>query len=462
MPVPFSRSRVALALTLVLIFSLGLHLAFRAPSRPKWTSYYPAAEKPVIQTSQFPCRDLATVEDLVVVMRTGATEIQDKLPKHFQTTFQCFDNLLVFSDYEELFQDYPVHDVLKNMNPDIVASNPDFEIYRRLKAKGRSALRPEELSGGASFEGSKVGKIENPGWKLDKWKFLPMIRESLDLRPEGWWFVFVESDSYVVWSNLLQWIKKLDPYDPHYYGSENMIGFDVYAHGGSVFVLSRPAMEKVAKLYAEKPNYWHHYTAQHWAGDCILGKALKAVDVDLTYSWPMFQGGHPEKMDFSQPKAFTNEAMWCRPALSYHHLASPEVERMWNLEQEWIRERLVAAANENRKPFDNRQADILHHGEIFRKLVLPNITADRSEWNNLSPDLVVVGNHDYETCKRVCRDNADCLQFSVGPPGCSIGTKFPELGQRWADYQSHWMNDRVDAWMARLEGCKGVEGWSVT
>lgn len=120
-----------------------------------------------------PCQFLPGAEDILVVMRTGTTEIKDKLPAHIETTFKCFKNLVIFSDYNETFLGYSVHDVLSNVNPEIKDTNKDFEIYRHIREVGREGLNESELSGPVSDESGPVGKNDNAGWRLDKWKFLP-------------------------------------------------------------------------------------------------------------------------------------------------------------------------------------------------------------------------------------------------------------------------------------------------
>lgn len=409
--------------------------------------------------SPIPCRNLPKADDIAVVLRTGATEIQDKLPAHLETTFKCYNDPIIFSDYEETINGRPVHDVLRSMPPSIKDDHPDFEIYRRLQKEGRAGLRPEELSGAASYEGSKSGKLDKAGWKLDKWKFLPMMKETLRLQPNKNWYVFLETDSYLVWSNLIQWVQKLDPSKALYYGSENQIGPDIYAHGGSVVVMSRLAVEKAAEIYTQKEDEWHKLTAGHWAGDCVLGIALRKAGIPLTWAWPMLQGGHPEKMDFTESKG---KKLWCRPALSYHHFSSPELRRMWNFEQSWIQSRFQVASDEQRVPWRGDTTDILHHRDVFRKFIFPNITSGWMEWNNLSPDLIVANNDNYDACYHLCENSADCLQFSVGPEGCAIGTKYVTLGERWADYRSYWVPDRTRKWMDNLDQCNGNEGWLLT
>lgn len=472
---PTFRSRTVIVIAVTLTFFLAAHLLFgdslssrleEVPeNRPSLQDDNHRDNVPAQHdNSDPPCLSLPRAENAVVIMRTGATEVQDKLPIHFNTTFKCYTDLIIFSDYEETFQGHLVHDVLANVDKKIKAENDDFEIYRRLQKEGHAGLQPEELSGTESFEGGKGGKKENPGWRLDKWKFLPMMKETLKLRPDMDWYIFVETDTYVVWSNMLQWLKELDPSEPLYYGSENQIGPDIYAHGGSAFVMSRSAVQKAADAYTEKEERWNEWTARHWAGDCVLGKLLLEEGVRLTWSWPMFQGGNPEKMDFAELKG-REKRLWCAPALSYHHFNPEEMLRIWNFEQNWIRSRLTLAASENRQPWQTNSngngEDILHHRDVFKSFILPNITTSWQEWDNKSPDMIMAGKEDFDACYQLCEQSPECLQFSVGPPGCAISTREVMLGERSEGMKSYWVMDRIERWMENLDECDGVEGWPV-
>ncbi|KAK5136873.1 hypothetical protein LTR08_001795 [Meristemomyces frigidus] len=405
-----------------------------------------------------PCQRLAGLGDVVVVMRTGATEIKDKLPIHFNTTFRCYPDTLIFSDYAEVFQGHQVFDVLASVDDNLKRSNADFQHYLRLQRLGREGLAAEELHA-ESYESGPVGKNDNPGWRLDKWKFLPMIVESLKLRPEKRWFVYVEPDTYIVWSNLVRWLTKLDPSKEAYYGSEVQIGSDVFAHGGTGFVMSAPAMRKAADLYLSEPNEWHARTSGHWAGDCILGTALKKAGVDLTWSWPMFQGGNPAELKWMENK--NDQPLWCAPAISYHHFTSHEVESMWGFEQQHIIRSMPKAKLES---FWTREDKILHHQDMFRQYVLPNITADREDWSNLSPDLVPYSNRkglSLGGCRALCEAKEECLQYALGPIGCSLGS-LPMMGSRVEGIKSGWMLERIEHWMRNMKDCRGKTDWTVT
>ncbi|KAK3704170.1 hypothetical protein LTR37_014010 [Vermiconidia calcicola] len=467
-----SKSKTVTVTAAIFLLLLGAHLLYSNPSIPRWRiaqgeavvggkANLEEANAPV-EPDFLPCQQLPGAEDVVVVMRTGATEIQDKLPIHFNTTFVCYQDLLIFSDYAENFYGHQVHDVLASVDQGLKESNNDFELYLRLQQHGRESLHDYELSGKASFEGSKSGKGDNPGWKLDKWKFLPMMNETLKLRPDKKWYVFVESDSYAVWSNILQWVEQLDPSLSHYYGSEVQIGPDVFAHGGSVFVMSKPAIEKGAQIYADKLQEWHDWTNRHWAGDCILGKALLEAGVPLTWGWPMFQGGHPAKMDFTERKG-EEKQLWCTPALSYHHFSPTELKAMWEFEQLWIQSRLEKASKTKKRWSSGKDySDVLEHRDVFREFVLPSIQkGKRGWWNNLSPNLVenTAGAGEAD-CQRLCEENGDCLQYLTGPEGCSLSTTHVMLGEYADGFKSGWMDSRVDSWMQNLDTCDGHEGWT--
>jgi hypothetical protein len=498
-----SRSKVVTFTTVLILLLIGGHILYSGPALPRWriakgeavvgveagphesyqqppshgseqdyeTKIAPDAEvsrPPVVedvqtQPGELPCQRLPGAEDVVVIMRTGATEIQDKLPIHFNTTFRCYPDVIIFSDYEETFQGHAVHDVLAPMDPSVKANNKDFQLYLRLQNYGRENLHDDELSGKASFEGSKSGKGDNPGWKLDKWKFLPMMNETLRLRPEKKWYMFVESDSYAIWSNMLQWLEKLDPSKPHYYGSEVQIGPDIFAHGGSVFVMSKPAIQKGADLYAAHQHDWDAFTDIHWAGDCVLGKALREAGAPLEWAWPMFQGGHPEKMDFTEQKG-KDKPLWCTSALSYHHFSPTETQRIWEWEQSWIQSRLDKFSSDAKgKDFWAEYNNVLQHRNVFREFVLPQIRSSKgTAWDNESPNLLEgTKGKNVGECRRLCEESGDCLQWSHCEEGCSVSTQQVMLGTKSEEKQSGWMLDRIDQWMKKLDLCEH-HGWTIT
>lgn len=289
-----------------------------------------------------------------------------------------------------------------------------------------------------------------------------MLNRTLDVEKK--WYLFVEPDTYVLWGNILQWIQTLDPSRPAYYGSENVIGEDIFAHGGSAFLLSRPALEQGVEMYRSQPKYYHQITSDHWAGDCVLGIALKDAGVPLTWSWPMFQGGNPsDQMQFEQRKG-NRKVLWCNPALSFHHFMPKEVAEMWRFEQNWLQSVLQKTASiwPSFAFWSRDYSSVLHHREVFRSFVLPKLGNERLDWTN-SPETYHpgTGTATIEQCRDMCETIETCMQYALGPAGCYTGAE-PRIGRPQEGFQSGWMARRLEKWMAKLDQCKGKEGWTVS
>ena len=282
-----------------------------------------------------PCINTTGVEDVLIVMKTGSTELKDKLPIHFDTTFRCYPRVVIFSDFAESYRDHEIIDALDEVSDEYKQNHPDFELYRHLQANGRSSLSPFELSGPESKDADAGGKTDNPGWRLDKWKFLPMVNKTIHMEAQAKWYVFVETDTYLVWSNVLEWISLLDFSKPHYVGAPVKIGDDIFAHGGSGFIVSNPAMRMTADLYNSNKMMWESFTARHWAGDCVLGKAFHEAGAPLTWAWPLIQGDRPTTLDYTGLDF--SRRIWCHPAVTYHHMSPTGVKDMWHFEQEWTK-----------------------------------------------------------------------------------------------------------------------------
>jgi hypothetical protein len=241
-----------------------------------------------------PCKHLPGANDTVVILKTGSTELQDKLPVHLTTTLRCYPNHLIVSDYAETYHGETVIDVLEDVDPIYKDSYEDFALYRKLQTSGgRASLTASELSGPASGpidilldnptttndssnnNNTKTGKPTNPGWRLDKWKFLPMLNQTLHHFPSKKWYVFVETDTYIFWSTLLAYLSALDPSKNYYIGGQAQILDVVFAHGGSGFALSGPALESAVKYYVERKRELEMLTSAHWAGDEVLGGVMR-------------------------------------------------------------------------------------------------------------------------------------------------------------------------------------------
>ncbi|KAF7156372.1 hypothetical protein CNMCM6106_009639 [Aspergillus hiratsukae] len=388
---------------------------------------------PVSSPQQEGCPPLPGIEDVLVILKTGVTEALEKVPGHFQTTLKCIPNYVLFSDFEEEINGTHVHDVLRSVNETIKRTNPDFDLYNRVHELGRSGLSPDDLS---SVPNTAFGMPDNPGWKLDKWKFLPMIDEALRVRDDAKWYVFMEADTYYIWPNLLQWLAKFDPSKPYYLGNPTQIGSVIFGHGGSGFVLSGDAMHRASKWRAEDMDGWDRYTAAEWAGDCVLGKLLLDAGAPLLWSWPMLQSNPPGEFDHFSEAFFKRP--WCFPPVTYHHVTPEDIQEL---------------AEFNHGFFQNNS--VILHRDVFRHFIHPHLKPLQDNWDNLSGEEEVT--ESVIGCRAMCESNHECLQYSYEPGKCRV-SKTVKRGVEKAGAASGWMTDRIDAILKELGSC-GTTEW---
>ena len=412
--------------------------------------------------SHLPCWSLPGANDTVVILRTGSTELQQKLPVHLSTTLRCYPNYLIFSDYEEEYHGEHILDALESLHPDILATNPDFELYRRLKQDSRASLAESDLSHGQGDFRSITGNAENPGWKLDKWKFLPMMNRTLVEYPDMKWYIFVEADTFILWKQLLQWLASKDHTHPHYTGSQMFANGALFAHGGSGFAVSQPAMRMVVEHYTAHKAELEAIVDAHWAGDVVLGKAFQDAGVSFTNAWPMIQGDFPGLLAYARPDgrpvADENVRQWCYPAVSYHHMTPSMMQDIWSFEQQWI-SRHDAVSHPERPELPSatdlrtKNPTILRHKDIFEHYIMPRMMFPRDDWDNLSEsNEEAVGS--FEECRARCEAQPECRQYSIDAEGRCRNRVDPRLGMAADGVRSGWVEDRIKAFPESMAPCE--------
>ncbi len=278
-------------------------------------------------------------DNILLAIKTGATEALEKLPVHFETTFKSWPNILVFSDYAETIAGHPVYDALGNISDTVRLEHRDFALWRRLNSKGRAALGPQEISTGHAREpDSRYGKLQNEGWRLARFMNLPMIVKAVEMRPDVGWYVFVDADTYISYANVVQWTAQLDHTSPKYLGAEAAYSGQLFGHGGSDYIISSAAASQLAEYYTANRDHWDWIVSRNWAGDYALALALNQTGVSLTRTYPFLQGGTPTSMDFAKGvRTKSVERLWCYPAVSYHHVSPETLRHLWDFEQQWLR-----------------------------------------------------------------------------------------------------------------------------
>jgi hypothetical protein len=272
-----------------------------------------------LESSTSTCRSLPGAEDVLVVLKTGATEVFARLPEQILTLSRCIPNFMVFSDLEQDIGDYHIYDALDEVNDEYKNIHKDFLFYRKLQKY--------------QAEHQDLGALNSEqGWDLDKWKNIPMLHKAYQKQPNIKWYVFIDADTFLSWTNLLQLLSRLDPTEPLYFGSVVVSNRDTtFAHGGTGYVVSNAAAKKFEKIRdPEHIAKWEFETSKDCCGDVMLALALSDAGVELTQAWPLVQGESPSTVKWS-------ERIWCTPAVTWHHIHSFEIEALWHFEQAWIK-----------------------------------------------------------------------------------------------------------------------------
>lgn len=401
------------------------------------------------------CRNAPGADNVMVVIKTGATELYEKLPTHFVTLLKCTPHVLIYSDLAQTFADTPILDAIAPVSTQFKEHHPDFELYRKLQAYQQSGQDMSLLKG-------------DGGWNLDKWKFLPMMHEAFAKAPEQInWFVYMEADTSVSWTNLLQWLNSLNPKKTYYMGSQNAIAGSFFAHGGSGYVVSRAAAEQLAsRRETEGPaaydDRWEDITSSACCGDEIVARALREVGVGLTGAWPLIQGETVSTIDWTKKH-------WCAVAVTHHHVTPLEIDALWQFQMDWV------DAHGWAKPY--------LHSDLFEHFISRHVSVTRQNWNNISKDKKIVlpslaGPKDVdfttlepfeqkavesqEACEAVCRQlpAEQCIQWMFAPGRCYLGkvVRFGKSDERESEHWvSGWLGERVEEYRESFEGCRTIK-----
>lgn len=287
---------------------------------------------------------LITSRSIQPVLKMGHGENPSQIAAQLSTVSSCFapEDLLIFSDLDQdLVVGHHAIDILAYLPPAYHDGNPDLDSYRALRA--------------LLEDGGEIEKDQDPtaktGWKTDKYKFLLLIERAWTLKPGREWYVFYETDTYLVWDNVFRLLSLLDPAKPVYLGSPSP-GREgtFFANGGPGFVLSRAAMESLLSWGEESlAMRGMEMVKGDCCGDSVLGWMLFEAGVGVSGLFPMFSPWAGEGTPYTQ-------RAWCQPVVSLHKTGAAGVEGLWRWEGERGRGG-VSSINSRRDGFRVRFAD---------------------------------------------------------------------------------------------------------
>ncbi|KAF1945144.1 hypothetical protein EJ02DRAFT_396773 [Clathrospora elynae] len=322
----------------------------REGEKSRKTSDGTAIAAPTTLLARF-CKDVRGAPHVMVVLRTSKAEV-DKIFMQLLGLLSCVPHFAIFSDHAGEIEGHTIYNALDSIGSDAKSKHAEFHEYQMMLAD--SEHTPD------------AKKIKD----LDKWKFLPMVYKAYHLNPSAKFVVFIEADTSLSWTNLLQWVDRLDYRIPYYSGAPAYIASTDLAQRGAGIMLSQGALRRYAKSYDELyTTKWEPRVGRDCCGDLILAKALNDAHVEFYKSWPLLQAERPNTLDYTRKH-------WCVPAVSWHHVNSADLAGLWELQKNWTH------THGWDKPYLFRDA--------FHDSVEPYIQARKEAWDNLSQDAKIV------------------------------------------------------------------------
>lgn len=295
-----------------------------------------------------PCDGFPNMDGIQLVMKTGATEAFDKVPTQLLTNLQCVPDFLLFSDLEQQIGQYHIYNVLDRVDETIIKANDEFKLYTAQQA--------------CPISQKECTKDMKGGWDLDKYKFLNMVERTWEMRPNKEWYVFAEADTYVVWPNIIHWLRtRANPVESPYVGSVALINNFPFAHGGSGYVVSGAFMKKMIETIPGIAAKYDEKAPHECCGDLLISMALDEVGAKVKQAHPMFNGEKPNTLPYGP-------GHWCEPIFTMHHMNSEEVSSVWQYEQ------------------TRKKEDIMQIKDLYHAFFKPHLTAYRKDWDNMSDD----------------------------------------------------------------------------
>lgn len=403
--------------------------------------------------------------NIAIVVKTAAWQALDRLPTQLITSLQCVKQPLIFSDLEQTLGRHRIHDALASVLPDAIERNANSDLYREQKRLVASN-RANELSKLQDLnEDAKVAALAG----LDKYKILHMIEQAFKLQPEQDWYVFVEDDTYLIWPNLLAWLKTLDASKELFFGLPLQARDDTYA-GTSAFVLSLASLHKINHGLASQ---WDTRISNLPSAHAVLAQALADLKIPLTDASSLLSPNPLSLLPFSQ-------STWCKPLITIPQVS---LRHMHSLHQHHLstHSSIHNATSLSPLPFARSDWDNLSTSPTFSLEVVNNTpSAVRGNWE---PKDLISPHSNFEACEIACISNKRCLQFMFATTGWEkreeerecflssvwrVGVERKTLfldgdveGRRGnRAWRSGWRVDRIGR-VVEGGGCEGdVVGWS--
>lgn len=389
-------------------------------------------------------------DDLVLITKVGSATVHKRLLIHLAE--QSISNLYIPNRL--YVSDYPLQlttpttdnitffDALANVSSTISGLDEFKSLRGELKALIESNQDLDDMS------------AKDGGWKLDKYKFLPMVAEAWRRFPGKKWYVVVEADTFLFYNQLVRWLSTLDASQQYLLGHPTFCDYDgkstMFTHGGSGIVLSQGIMQ--ASFGADQEfEHSHDDLIQKSAfGDALLSKSIyDSPQVHLTELSP--EGGEKFNSDPPRVLKFTRNN-WCSPIMSFHHITPTDAAHLYDFQRR-IEPKLSASSSSAAAAAGGQELDLVRWGDVWDEFI-PNFLRQAMEQvgkfdadSMLKPgssepgEVGVIGwqaieDWDSETTDLVASSADECQAQCRADPNCLMWEWRKGQGERdqvWAD-----------------------------
>ncbi|GJD04767.1 glycosyltransferase family 31 [Colletotrichum higginsianum] len=364
------------------------------------------------------CDTFPDTSNILVIMKTGATESFDKVPTQLMTMLKCLPEYFIFSDLDQTIANYHIRDSLDAVLPEAMEGNKDFDLYLRQKA-----CQADQQSC------NKLAESKDEGWNLDKYKNVHIAEKTYRMRPNYDWYIYIDADTYVLWPTLVQWLKNLNPKNKHYLGSVTMIRNFVFGHGGSGYIVSQAAMHDMIANHQNVGNQWDVRASKECCGDYIFALAMKDnADVNV------------------------HNVRYADPNLPQ----PPPVMRIKDIYNEFFKPRMQP----ERADWDNLADDRFYLDESANKH--EDWQLGRTKTEDLTAE-EKVAHLSFGQCRTACEADSGCFSFQYKDGLCSFAwswklghpVKRPSKDEKRV--MSGWAVKKINAWIEKQGECGPVK-----
>ena len=278
------------------------------------------------------CEAFPDPGNMVVAVKMSASQVKLEQLNRIANIFHCLsaDKLLLLSDVDQTLGPYKLHNYVSDSNPGVMNWHNALGFNRKQQDYARRGLEAKSFGSKTPVLAPETLEEKEKGLHImDKYKFLHMVEKAWELQPNMDWYVFPDIQGFYYWSNLVRWLREIDPSQPRFLGKASRIAsskLDI-ANDWAGVVLPGAAVKALVSRDRTFSETWDKKIEYMDSGQHVLATALHSeLDLKLTDIWPLFIGEVLGRIPFKQE-------IWCEPVIGLSDVPSELIQALLQAEQ---------------------------------------------------------------------------------------------------------------------------------